>query len=92
MKGKKFSAAEKHFSKLRDRYDRAIRQLADDNTILREKLEACEKTNKTLTEQVEIYRELLGVDAKDVMSRLDHLDGTARLLDRLCGEFFRPLM
>lgn len=60
MKGKKFSAAEKHFAKIQERYERQIKILLSEISALREKNSSLESENQTLAKQVETYRKMLG--------------------------------
>lgn len=83
MKGKKFTAAEKHFTKLRERYERQIKYLLIEISDLREKNGSLEQENRTLIKQVETYRELLGVEVDDMKSRRERLERSDKLLAEL---------
>jgi hypothetical protein len=83
MKGKKFTAAEKHFTKLRERYERQIKYLLIKISGLREKNSILEQENRTLIKQVETYRELLGVEVDDMKSRRERLERSDKLLAEL---------
>ncbi|GEM_PF-4131228 len=83
MKGKKFTAAEKHFTKLRERYERQIKYLLIEISGLREKNSILEQENRTLIKQVETYRELLGVEVDDMKSRRERLERSDKLLAEL---------
>lgn len=83
MKGKKFSAAEKHFTKLRERYERQIKILLGEISALREKNRSLESENQTLAKQVETYREMLGVEVDGLKSRCEHLENMDKLLTKL---------
>lgn len=83
MKGKKNTAAEKHFTKLRERYERQIKYLLIEISGLREKNSSLEQENRTLIKQVETYRELLGVEVDDMKSRRERLERSDKLLAEL---------
>jgi FtsZ-binding cell division protein ZapB len=80
---KKFTAAEKHFTKLRERYERQIKYLLIEISGLREKNSSLEQENRTLIKQVETYRELLGVEVDDMKSRRERLERSDKLLAEL---------
>lgn len=83
MKEKKFTAAEKHFTKLRERYERQIKYLLIEISGLREKNSSLEQENRTLIKQVETYWELLGVEVDDMKSRRERLERSDKLLAEL---------
>ena len=83
MKGKKFTAAEKNLTKLRERYERQIKYLLIEISGLREKNSSLEQENRTLIKQVETYRELLGVEVDDMKSRRERLERSDKLLAEL---------
>lgn len=83
MKGKKFYAAEKHFTKLQERYERQIKYLLTEISGLREKNSSLEKQNQTLIKQVETYREMLGVDINALESQRERSERMDKLLMKL---------
>lgn len=88
MKGKKFSAAEKHFEKLKERYLRTINSLSSENAELRKRLASLESENKTLADQTALYREMLGVESADRLVRQKaREEQLTALLCRLCVPF-----
>lgn len=71
---------EKHFTKLRERYERQIKYLLIEISGLREKNSSLEQENRTLIKQVETYRELLDVEVDDMKSRRERLERSDKLL------------
>lgn len=84
---KKFTAVEKHFTKLRERYERQIKYLLIEISGLREKNSSLEQENRTLIKQVETYRELLDVEVDDMKSRRERLERS----DKLLAEWFTAI-
>lgn len=80
MKGKKYSAAEKHFNKLRDRDNRIYKATLSDNAVLRERLKLLEEENSVLKKQAEIYRNLLGADADSIVKQYEQTNQILKLI------------
>lgn len=83
MKGKKYSAAEKHFAKLQEQYQREIRLLRANNVCLKEHIDRLQRENCILSSQVEVYKDMLGVDAGKAGNQQEQYQKIADLLGRL---------
>lgn len=83
MKGKKFSAAEKHFLGKEVQYQKKIRFLCEENQKLRRQLDECEETVRLLTDRLKRYEELVGLDYKEVMKLSEQNEKISGLIDCL---------
>ena len=83
MKGKKYTAAEKHFAKLQERYQREIRLLHAHNVSLKEQIDCLQRENSILSSQVDIYKDMLGVDADKAEKQQEQNQKMVALLGRL---------
>lgn len=83
MRGKKYTAAEKHFAKLRERYQREIRLLHAHNVSLKEHIDCLQRENSILSSQVDVYKDMLGVDADKAEKQQEQNQKMVALLSQL---------